>query len=150
MITLTQPKTTAETNIANLQDILQRISNRNNANIQDLNESRSTLWNLPTQELLDVLNYLGPIKLNGIFTAHEKYGTFFNEIQDDMSESGVRAIIGRGRYDIVMNDSGVFELYVEPVVIAQEIIEEHVNIPEEEIIPETPVIIEETPVETTQ
>ena len=116
MITLTQPKIQAESNLANIQDILQRISNRNNANVQDLNESRSALWNLPTQELLDVLNYLGPVKVNEIFTAHEKYGTFFNDIQNDMGGDS-RAIIGRGRYDIVLNsDNSAFELYVAPAI----------------------------------
>lgn len=109
MITITSPKTILEKNLEAINSPLVNIENRTRANIQDLNQSFDEFWNLPDAELLEVLNFHGPVKIQAIFSAHESHGLGMLQLLTDRGIDAPEFKTLRPR-ELAIDDEGVFSI----------------------------------------
>ena len=111
---ITLEKTQLEKNLEAIERPLTLIENKIRACIYDLNESHRKFWSLPDDQLLELLNHFGPVRIGQIFTLHSANATAFNALLESRGVSSPRAIAVRGR-EIIVNEQGLFEL-VPPVI----------------------------------
>lgn len=125
MIKLTQDKTVLEQNLYRIEESLLLVDNYVRAAIMNLNQSYNALWNLPDDELLELLNFLGLAKSTEIFETHYKHAVGLNEIMDARGIIGDRAVCVMGR-SLGVNELG--EFIIAPVIVPEPPVETEVPV----------------------
>ena len=93
MIKITPDQTTLQANLSKIDAPIQRIEKRIAACINDLNESFRTFWNLPDEQINEILKYHGIEETRAIFGAHNDNGAAFNKLLEDRGIASPRAIL---------------------------------------------------------
>lgn len=115
MIRINSEKTTLEKNIEEVdRGILQIAQHTNNfaAALQRVNDK---FWGLPDEELIELLNAIGPQKVAAIFEQNTKLGLAVNESLDAVDEKSLRfrAPVTQGRSDVIMDEkTGKFSVLI--------------------------------------
>lgn len=129
MIKLIPDQTTLQVNLYKIDAPIKRIENRTRANINDLNESFQIFWNLPDEQINEILEYHGVEGTQAIFGAHNSNGTAFNKLLEDRGISFPRVILTPPReLEEIDGNLGVVPL-PEPEVIEEPPIEEEPAVP---------------------
>jgi hypothetical protein len=115
MLQLTLPTTQLQVDLQSIEDSLVLITNRTLANVHELNGMLDRIWNLPDDRILTILNTLGPVQVQALFTAQTKYAEEFNGLLADRGITDVIAKSGQGR-ETIINDQGLFELVMPPTI----------------------------------
>jgi hypothetical protein len=123
MIKLTPDQTTLQANLSKIDAPIQRIEKRIAACINDLNESFRAFWNLPDEQINEILEYYGVEATQAIFGVHNVNGAAFNKLLEDRGISTPRVILTAPReLQIVDGNLQVVPL-PEPEVV-EEVVEE--------------------------
>lgn len=120
-IKLTVEKTTLEKNLEKIEAPLILVENCTKTAIHNLNASFNAFWSLQDDQIEEILNYFGPLRVQEVFGAHFEHALGFNKLLDSREVAGVRAITVKPR-EIAMDENGVMSLV--PLPIVEEIIEE--------------------------
>lgn len=120
-----------QTNLQSIDAPLVLVENYVKGAIHAFNQSMDVFWNLPDEELLEVLNHQGPLAVlgsetwdvmtgqvteppvKGIFPAHAEYAGYLNLLLEERGISEPRAVIGM-RKQITLNPQGLFEIVPAP------------------------------------
>lgn len=65
--------------------------------VQSLNSAHASVWSLPDERLVAVLNHLGPEAVTGLVALQAATATALNQSLDAAKDSGPRAIINPSR-----------------------------------------------------
>lgn len=87
----------ASKRIQALQTVVDRSLRHVYAAVKQINYGYDMLWGLPDAELEEVLNTLGPQKVQKMFDKNSLHGSGLNSILDDMNYGDSRVITVRGR-----------------------------------------------------
>ena len=103
-------KTQTELNIEAIEKSAETFANAINAAIYTLNESYKTLWNLPDNELEQVLNTLSQNgKLQTLFEDHNFAANSLNSITEKIGDTSFIAINSLGR-ELQIDENGVISI----------------------------------------
>jgi hypothetical protein len=123
MIKIIPDPTTLDANLVRINKPIDRIAKRTIANIHDLNESFQAFWNLPDDQINEILNHHGIEATQAIFGVHNVNGAAFNKLLEDRGISTPRVILTAPReLQIVDGNLQVVPL-PEPEVV-EEVVEE--------------------------
>lgn len=124
-IKLTPDQTTLQANLSKIDAPIQRIQKRIVACVNDLNESFRAFWNLPDEQINEILEYHGVEATQAIFGAHNFNGAAFNKLLEDRGISTPRVILTPPReLEVVDGNLQVVPLPEPEVVVEEPILEE--------------------------
>lgn len=131
-IKLTIEKSTLEKNLEKIEAPLLLVENCTKTAIHNLNDSFNAFWSLPDDQIEEILNYFGPLKVQEVFGAHFEHAVGFNKLLDSRGVGGnwTRAITVKPR-EITMDENGVMSLV--PLPVEETPIEDPPSIPTDEI-----------------
>jgi hypothetical protein len=109
MITITQPKTQLDQNLEAINEPMSLIENSARAICHNLNHAMDMFWNLPDEQLLEIMNFKGPVEMNKIFTAHARNAENMNSLLADRGVSPL-ALIGMRKPVVFNGETGLFEI----------------------------------------
>jgi hypothetical protein len=133
-IQLIPQKTQLEINLAAIDAPLVLVENCVKTAIHNLNDSFSKFWNLPDDQIEEIMNSQGIEKLQSIFEAHFRYANEFNTLLENRGIDQPRAITSKPR-EITVDQNGIISLVPLPT-------------PEPQPSSEEPIIGETTTEET--
>lgn len=113
-IKLTIEKSTLEKNLEKIEAPLLLVENCTKTAIHNLNDSFNSFWSLPDDQIEEILNYFGPLKVQEVFGAHFEHAAGFNKLLDSRGVDGIRATTVKPR-EITMDENGVMALVPLPV-----------------------------------
>ena len=108
-IQLIPQKTQLEINLAAIDAPLILVENCVKTAIHNLNHSFSKFWNLPDDQIEEIMNSQGIEKLQSIFEAHFRYANEFNTLLENRGIDQPRAITTKPR-EITVDGNGIITL----------------------------------------
>ena len=102
-------KSTLEKNLEAINTPLTLIENSARSICHNLNHAMDIFWNLPDDELLEIMNSKGPVEMNKIFTAHARNAENMNLLSADRGVESL-AVIGMRKPVSFNDETGLFEI----------------------------------------
>lgn len=106
--------TQLDLDLNDIQSNIEMITLSVSSTVQILNNAHSSLWSLPNDRLINILNKLGPEKTQELFNKHFDIATAANAFLDSVEFLGGRAIVTRGK-EIALGEDGMFTIKNPPL-----------------------------------